>query len=222
MRRMFSEKQIEGMIEEKTLPLETKKADKVTLNDLVYDEKNDTMIFPKDIIPTMILTENKTYFLDYNNLYLLDDNGTNVCPIDIDDDQLKIGAWSDNVDENVSSFEFINIVGVLSYENLLNTYYLYHPITQSGTKLYKHTFKYQGTNHFYVITTSSDAIEYVNTAGSDLWKITGELISINYKGTFNYSLKSGNGPLGNTLGIAITYNATPIVAFDSADSITSL
>lgn len=139
MRRMFTEKQVKELAQQKAeeLGLQNEnqvkgliQADKDILSQIVYDTDSDTILFPKGVLPLRIYDEDDgmDYFFDYKNEILIDENGQVVEDVTIsvtDDNKILI----DGVIYAISDIDFISFDVA---HGGLNTYYLYKLVSEGA------------------------------------------------------------------------------------------
>ena len=166
MRRMFSEKQIEEM--SKGIAKEVVQNDKDILSQIVYDEEDDILTLPIGILPIFMSVDNEEFYFDVTNGIVIDNVGAEVCEFIINENHVSISDYS-LISLNAvmpSHIEYIcfNDNGENYYSNL-NTYYLYNPITATGTKLYSHSILYGGDRLQFVSTSQNYSGIVISTQG---------------------------------------------------------
>ena len=146
-------------------------ADKDILSRIVYDEESHTITFPQYVLPLTVLTDDFTYYFNYESgdIYV-DDVGNNVGTINYgDNDEIIL-----NIDaafyREASGLEYI--LSSISIGKL-NTYYLYNPITSGGSKLYKHVFYFTITDGTHGTTFNGTAV----TKSSNQFTLSGAVLS---------------------------------------------
>ena len=137
----------------------------------MYNEENDETILPKGIIPLRIVLkedngggsyEYSEYFFNYRDGYLVTENGEDDLLFDYQNEQIVISMDLENDARPICQIEYILESG---HENTseLNTYYLYHPVTESGSIIYYHNIEieYNDENYlsFTILSLSGDAID---------------------------------------------------------------
>ena len=139
--------------------------DKDVLSQIVYDEENHTITFPKNVLPLRIKVAYNDYFFDYDiGSLILDDGSEGSDTFSFNENhQLVIDDSSGDIDGEITQIDYILNQGDFQ---VLNTYDLYHPITESGTKLYKHilTFVDSMTSETYYIGLISTRKEKYSTS----------------------------------------------------------
>lgn len=204
------------------------KADKDILSqlDISYDSDNDktTIIFPKNIMPLVINTDNFTYYFDYLNDEVYGDEiseGGLMGNILKHNGQITIVIGIEENETTIKSIEYI-LFSKMVYT--LNTYYLYNPVTSGGTKLYRHELKlastYQGTftgNQIIVISKSSTPLTDIPSLATD-----NSIVSI-YSAVYYVRIASEGRNvafLGRVVNNAFT--ETKCYISSSADTVTEL
>ena len=135
--------------------------DKNVINQLNYGgEGEDFLEFPEFILPLRIQANSgDIYFMDYSRNKMIDEDLNDVCEFEFNENKLRILDWNDQTAASVYNLEYILFDGE-DEELILNTYYLYHPITSGGTKLYLHKLTgftvYQGSNLYFVSTDNTN------------------------------------------------------------------
>lgn len=133
-----SEVGIKGLISEGI------QADKDILSQIVYDEENELWHLPPNILPLrlygLINAQEELYgnlFFDYENGLILNEQKETVGSVVNTGNIVDLTLESDNVFKDLT---YIHFDGE-DAETILNTYYLYHPVTSAGTKLYLHSLR---------------------------------------------------------------------------------
>lgn len=114
-------------------------ADKDILSQIVYDEEEHTLTFPKGIMPLSYYNSDSeiTFYFDYYNGKVLNEDGTVHSTLSFDNEQVSI-----SVDISLTESDSLDYCLFNCDPQGMNTYYLYNPITSAGTKLYRHTIGY--------------------------------------------------------------------------------
>ena len=142
MRRMFTEKQVKKLAQEKTEELDLQnetqvkaliQADKDILSQIVYDEETHIITFPKYVKPLVFIDySGDMFYFDYQSMKVLDNTGSEELDFEIDDDVMKI---NNTVEEVIDLTEIsdcgMDFIYFNLYDSGLNTYYLYNPITSA-------------------------------------------------------------------------------------------
>lgn len=184
------------------------KADKDVISQIVYDEENNLLIFPEHIFPLRIVGINTNdYFFDYINGQLTDTDG-NLISVDINLSDEK-SQYSLILDTDIGDIDTIEYILFDSTTNMpdINTYYLYHPVTSAGTKLYKHSLN---MSLFNLVIISAKSTQY--TSWGDIQNDIGDKL-------VNISMGSG-GPISykNICGFKITTGETVTADFYYIDN----
>lgn len=145
-------------------------ADKDILSQIVYDHELDTITFPLGIVPLAISTDDTVVYFNFaDNLCY---NNNNVCIEDVSMTFSHNKLHITGLDAVYSTETEISFMYYLSYSGdgaeimdtipFDNTYYVFHPITSAGTKLYAHGIKIEDSNgdavYFYLIVNNSTEI----------------------------------------------------------------
>ena len=226
MRRMYSEKQIEKLAEQvsEQVAKQIVQDDKDIISKIIveYDQTYQVTYikFPVGICPlAFTVTYNDvSYDLFTKEGYLVDDNGVNVIQID--------EIYSHDTENYIAlsgehELEIHNI-SYLLYDKagltIKDTYFLFHPITESGTKLYNHTIVFEDdeANQFTLMLVSNIASQFTwaslyNALNSDLVYVKAQTtISINTSIIAPFIISDRSGELyllgydffdGGTIGV---------------------
>lgn len=209
------------------------KADKITLDSIIYEE--DVIKLPDFVLPLMIVVEgSNVYYVDYSNGQLTDEDG-HLVSVDVlrasNSKHYSLDTSIDHLGEITDliymSFDSHN------YEPDFNTYFIFHPLTESGTKLYKHNLAISGND----VTTLS--IELVSKSSSKITNIL-NILSLPDMNNINMPIIRGNNLYGFILKVAfagmgsnvtyvlfnsdgtITYNTATYTSISSEDTVTPL
>ena len=148
-------------------------ADKDILSQIVveYNENSDKTIvtFPKSVIPLMIQFGG-AYYNTTTLLFLYNSSIQNFEVVENDGTRYLNGIllWNDGLkiqfEGNVSSYSVLALQYISSCADkhlaskIINSYYLYHPITQSVTKLYKHSIKCDNGGQYIEIVSKDQEL----------------------------------------------------------------
>lgn len=116
-------------------------ADKDIISQCIISDEDKTIRFPDNVLPLRVKVDGDNYFFSYLDAEMFNDNHEHVG--DIIHTKNYIEVQFDNVDattfvEGEIDYIFYN-AQLYDIASSLDTYYIYHPITSGGTKLYRHT-----------------------------------------------------------------------------------
>lgn len=178
-------------------------ADKDILSKIIYSNVDDILTFPKGILPIKYHNANNDadYYFDYYNGAVVDATNQNVAELGITNLQVRIIDMAGNVgifDKNNDGISYILNDELVETE--LNAYYLYHPITSAGVKLYKHIVSLTttiGVSNITFISTHSNAItDFTETIINSIVQYVniGSSLTIANQIAFRLSYFGGNAP----------------------------
>lgn len=112
-------------------------ADKDIVANIVYDTESGNVIFPQKVLPLAVYTNgNSTFYFDYSNGILINEDGTSAdVGIASDDGQIELDGYLSQINERIVNIDYVLFDVDFSG---INTYNLYHT-PAGGTKLYLHT-----------------------------------------------------------------------------------
>lgn len=133
--------------------------DKDILMQLVYDGENHRITLPPNIMPLKLVDygdiDGSVYF-DYRIQSILNEQGNSIgglIPDSTPDGQTYFTlVFTEGTYFSIGRIEYCFFNGNVS----LNTYYLYHPVTSAGTKLYQHNIS--GDEEVVIISADSTPI----------------------------------------------------------------
>lgn len=226
---VVSEKEVKGLIS----------ADKEVIEKIVFSEGDEgtDLTFPEGVMPVLLYAENigdegiYVYF-DYYNGDIFDEHRNSLGTIAIENNQITINLV--NV-EDLTTLEGGELIYFLfeTAPSLLDSYYLFNPITKAGTKIYRHDIRivnstFSGGGLSMIIFSdkgtklTSSSVNIGNVIGHDLSSSTGDnlsniaILSFRYSGGF-YTMKLIGEDTNNVLKIK-TYNLSSDTTFSDTVS----